>query len=172
MKDGPEGGEPEDGPEGEEPQDGPERWEPEKGPERKDGHQRPSVPIPIQESDTGDAASQPPSPPPEPTEPPAPPHAPIRHGDPTQPRAHGPMTSEPIRTRETREVPKETPEASGESHLDGEPGEHHESHMAVPKVMKCPKCGRKVFLKGKEEKVKCIFCGTRIQIERRRKSNP
>lgn len=152
--------------------DGPEGGEPQDGSERKDGHHRPSTPLPIQKPDEGDAASQPPSPPPGPTEPQAPPQAPIRHGDPTQPSAHGPMTSEPIRTRETREVPKETPEASGESQADGKPGEHHESHMAVPKVMKCPKCGRKVFLKGKEEKVKCIFCGTRIQIERRRKSNP
>jgi len=43
-----------------------------------------------------------------------------------------------------------------------------DSAVTVPKVMKCPKCDHKVFLKGKEEKVKCIFCGTTIMIKRGR----
>ena len=74
---------------------------------------------------------------------------------PTEPR-----TSQEIKTGAVKEVTEIKKE---EQAVDTGSG------VAVPKVMKCPKCGRKVFLKGKEEKVKCIFCGTRIQIERRKK---
>ena len=84
------------------------------------------------------------------------------HSDPTRPRADGPQTSVPIKTGETREVKKDP--------LEGKrPEGPHDSHVELPKVMKCPKCGRKVFLKGGEVKVKCIFCGTRIQFERRKR---
>ena len=85
--------------------------------------------------------------------------------DPSRPTSDGPRTSAQMSTGESREVSRETGDGSK---LIGA----HDTHVALPKVMKCPKCSRKVFLKGKEEKVKCIFCGTRIQIERRKRGTP
>ncbi len=71
-------------------------------------------------------------------------------------------TSEPIKTK----VKVVTKEAAKPLSLKLEPPS---SGIVVPKTMRCPKCGHKVFLKGKEERVKCIFCGTVIIIEREKK---
>ena len=78
------------------------------------------------------------------------------------------ITSRELRTGEVREIEK-SKKSDDEDKKPDDKEKKSESQMAVPKVMKCPKCNRKVFLKGSEERVKCMFCGTRIQIERRKK---
>lgn len=71
-------------------------------------------------------------------------------------------------TSSSRDISSERAASPGIS--EGKTGVDHHSLVSKPRTKQCPKCGRKIFLKGKEEMVKCMFCGTRIQFERKKKN--
>ena len=64
----------------------------------------------------------------------------------------------PVKNRPTTVV-KEKPTPLT-LHIDSSSG------VSMPEVMRCPRCGHKVFLMGNEKQVKCIFCGSLIVIKR------